>query len=221
MADTSAEEDMDFHGLFEHSPVSLWVEDYSGVKSFLDSLREEGITDLSTYLAEHPEAIEACMARIRVVDVNQRTLELFGAESKEALLNSLGRVFRDEMRAHFAVELAEMWAGRLAFEGEGVNYSLGGQPLEIYLRWSILPGYEGTWERALVSIVDITERKKAQRALAESEAYARGLFEHSPISLWVEDYGAVKQYLDGLRAQGVEDIHQHLADHPETVDECM
>jgi diguanylate cyclase (GGDEF)-like protein len=210
-----------FRGLFEHSPVSLWEEDYSQVKQALEALRAGGLLDLRPYIVQHPEFVDACMALIRVVDVNRQTLKLFEAETKTELLNNLDRVFRDEMRAHFADELSAMWSGQLAFEGVGVNYSLSGRPIDIYLRWSILPGCEATWERALVSIVDITDQQRAQRALAVSEEHARGLFEHSPVSLWVEDYAWVKRHLDDLRRGGVEDLRAYLTDHPETIDLCM
>lgn len=195
-----------WHGLFEHSPVSLWLEDYSGVKAFLDSLRANGITDLQDYLVANPRAIETCMAQIKVLDVNQQTLDLFRAKTKDDLLSNLGQVFRDEMRAHFQTEMLGMWNGQLFHESEGINYALDGAPIEIYLRWSILPGYEATWDCALVSIIDISERKRAERAQAASEAHALGLFEHSPISLWLEDYSAVKEFLDSLRFKGVTDI---------------
>jgi hypothetical protein len=37
------------------------------------------------------------MQEIRVVDVNQLTLSMFGAASKTELLSHLDRLFRDEM----------------------------------------------------------------------------------------------------------------------------
>jgi PAS domain-containing protein len=210
-----------WHGLFEHSPVSLWLEDYSGVKAYLDEMRAAGVTDLRAHVAQHPEVVDICMSRIVVNDVNERTLELFKAKSKAELFDNLSHVFRDEMRRHFVDELAGMWQGELAFEGEGINYALTGEPIEIYLRWSILPGYESTWERALISIVDFTERKRTERALVASEAHARGLFEHSPISLWVEDYSEIKLLLDDLRRQGIMDFELYLAEHPDLVPTCM
>ncbi len=39
-----------------------------------------------------------------------------------------------------------------------------------------------------------------------SEQYARGLFEYSPVSLWVEDFSTIKMLLDGVRAQGIADF---------------
>ena len=65
MTDSSKKSDADFQGLFEHSPLSLWVEDYSGVKVYLDSLRAQGVVgDIQAYAAEHPDIVEACMALI-------------------------------------------------------------------------------------------------------------------------------------------------------------
>ena len=43
----------------------------------------------------------------------------------------------------------------------------------------LLPGH-ADWERVLVAIEDVTERETARRRLAESEDYARGLFDAFP-----------------------------------------
>jgi diguanylate cyclase (GGDEF)-like protein len=211
----------DFQGVFAAAPVSLWIEDYSGIKALLESLRAQDVVDLTRHLAAHPEIVAAAMEQIRVLDVNDYTLQLFKADSKPQLLSRLGEVFHGDMRAHFAAELAQMWSGDLRFETEGVNYALDGTPIDILLRRCALPGHEESWERILVSIVDISERKRAGRALAASEEYARGLFEHSPISLWVEDYSGIRELFAELRAQGVQDLARHLRAHPEFADKCI
>ena len=43
------------------------------------------------------------------------------------------------------------------------------------------------------------------------------LFEYAPISLWEEDYSAIKLFFDNLRAQGVVDLDRYLGEHPEEV----
>ncbi|MBI4732164.1 MAG: sensor domain-containing diguanylate cyclase [Chloroflexi bacterium] len=151
--------------LFEYAPISLWEEDYSAIRQFFDSLRAEGVTDLRGYLAGHPGAVRACMSKIVVLDVNRRTLDLFGAESKKELLANLDKIFRDRMDVHFADELVDMWNGAKSYEREGVNYSLKGEPIDIQLWWCVLPGHEQTLDRVLVSISDITARKRAENYL--------------------------------------------------------
>jgi diguanylate cyclase (GGDEF)-like protein len=203
-----------FKSLFAYAPISLWEEDYSGIKKFFDELRSRGITDLDRHFDEHPADIDACMKRIKVLHVNQETLGMFGASSEAELLANLDRIFRDEMRLHFRSELLTLWNGEVGFMGEGINYTLQGKLLNIRLHWRILPECAENWECVLVSIEDIT-------ALKQAETRFRHLFDHAPISLWEEDYHSLKELFDELRAQGITDLQAHLAGHPELVDHFM
>jgi diguanylate cyclase (GGDEF)-like protein len=203
-----------FESLFEYAPISLWEEDYSGIKLFFDTLRADGVTNLNHYLDQHPEEIENNMRRMKVRHVNRETLNMFGASSEVELLANLDKIFRDEMRAHFRSELMALWNGGLSWSGDGINYRLSGEALHIRLHWRILPECESNWECVLVSIENIT-------ALKETENRFHDLFEYAPISLWEEDYAELKKEFDALRAQGIMDLREHLASHPETVPRFM
>ncbi|PYE75856.1 hypothetical protein [Xylophilus ampelinus] len=76
---------VDLGHAFEFAPVSLWLEDFSGLKRLLDRLRAEGVRDLGAYLDAHPEAVQEGMSALRVLRVNQRTLQLFAAPCPVAL----------------------------------------------------------------------------------------------------------------------------------------
>ncbi len=203
-----------FESLFMYAPISLWEEDYSGIKLFFDDLRSNGITDLKRHFDDHPADIDAGMKRIKVLHVNNATLQMFGAKSEQELLSNLDKVFRDEMREHFRSELLNLWQGGTNWAGEGINYRLDGTPLNIRLNWQILPECKGDWECVMVAIQNITELKQA-------EARFRHLFNHAPISLWEEDYHELKILFDEIRAQGVTDLQKHLFSHPELVDRFM
>ena len=161
--------------LFNDSPISLWVEDFSTIKALLDELKLRGISDFRTFIDVHPEFVERCMQEINVLDVNQYTLALFGASSKADLLGRLGDVFREEMKVHFMGQLVELWSGKLRHEREVVNYNLAGEPLNLILQFSVMPGFERDWSRVLVSLTDITARKKA-------EAYLEYLGKHDVLT---------------------------------------
>ncbi|MEP7295681.1 MAG: diguanylate cyclase [Burkholderiales bacterium] len=210
-----------FEEMFELAPVSLWLEDYSGLHALFERWRADGITDLRSFLNADHERVAECSRQLKVLRVNRRTLELFGASDTQHLIANLHRVFRDAMLEPHIDELVALWDGQRRFASQTVNYSLSGQRLDILVNGSVLPGAEADWRRVLVSIEDITERTRAERAVAQAERYAHGLFEHSPVSLWVEDFSAIKRLIDEVRAQGIEDFRVFTQVHAEFVERCM
>lgn len=152
-----------FYGLFQNVPVSIWEEDLSSVHDYLNDLIAQGVTDLSTYLDDHPEVVQECISRIIVLDVNQATLDLYGAENKNLLLNNLKTLFGEPSLDVFKAEWVALMAGDTHFETELDAFDLQHNPLVITLHLNIAPGHEQTWSRVFVAITDITDRKQAER----------------------------------------------------------
>ena len=151
-----------YRSLFQESPISLWEEDYSKVKRYLDKLQGEGHRDLRACLLEHPEVVEHCSGLVKIVDVNQETLNLYRADSKEMLYDRLDHfVFPDSWDV-FREELLALVNGSMRFEREIVQETLKGETIHAVLRLVVAPGYEETWGKVFVSILDITERRKIE-----------------------------------------------------------
>src|SRR5262249_9042318 len=72
--------------IFEHSPFALIEFDYRGMKEWLDGLRAQGVTDLDAHFNAHPEALAATLAKTRFTALNDATVRLVGARSKEEVL---------------------------------------------------------------------------------------------------------------------------------------
>ncbi len=211
----------DYHQVYDAAPVSLWIEDFSGLKVILASWRAAGIVDLDEFLGQNPVKIDEAFALMRVIDVNQTTLGMFKAGSKAELVSRLDEVLGGNIRESFRSELIAMWHGGVATEIEAVNYALDGTPVDILLRSAVLPGHEETWARVLISITDISDRKRSERELAAAREHAAGLFEHSPVSLWLEDYSEAQRRLGAIRSSGVVDLAAHLREHPELIGQML
>lgn len=207
--------------MFELAPLPLWLEDFSRVKILLDGWRAAGVSDLKAYLQANPALVREAALSIRVIAVNQKTVELFEADDAADLIANLDVVFSRDMLASHMGELCQLWVRDDGFESRAVNYTLSGKRLDVQLKARILPGFEHDWSRVLLSTENVTEMEESRRLLASSEAFARGLFEHSPISLWVEDFSVVKNLMDEVRERGVTDFRTFLDVHPEFVFRCM
>src|SRR3546814_17458495 len=105
------------------------------------------------------------MSEIRVLDVNRYTLYMFNAANKANLLTRLPEVFRDDMQLHFREQLLDLWDGRLFQQREIVNYALDGNPLNIHLPFSVLPGNKRDWSLVFMALTDITALTKAENLL--------------------------------------------------------
>jgi PAS domain S-box-containing protein len=68
---------------------------------------------------------------------------------------------------------------------------------------------------------DITLRRWATQQLFAMEGRYQSLFEHAPISLWEEDWSAVKAYLKQLQEAGVTEFASYFEQHPEVVQRCI
>lgn len=81
----------------------------------------------------------------------------------------------------------------------------------------------GVYAGGVLSFNDTTERLAAQEELRQSEEQFRHLFKNAPVALWLEDFSAVKIFLDELQAKGItaDDLNAHFIAHPEDLFKCM
>lgn len=154
-----------YRGAFESSPVSLWEQDWTAIKARLDPLAASGVRDLDAYFRTHPEEVLACVGLVRVVDVNQATLDFCRASSKEQLLAGLSVVFNEITVETFRRELVALGGGARSYEEETIVCTLDGDQRNTMFRIVVSAGCEQTWERCFVSLVDITGRKRAEEDL--------------------------------------------------------
>jgi two-component system sensor kinase FixL len=155
-----------YRNIFNSVPVSIWEEDFSDVKSAVDALNMERVEDLRKYLSDHPDFIQRAVQMVKILDVNNESLKMFGARDKSDLTASLDKIFVEETLEVFREELIALYEGDTHFESESVIQTLKGEKKTVILS-IFFPPQESEFHNVLVSIADITERKRAEHAIRE------------------------------------------------------
>jgi PAS domain S-box-containing protein len=155
-----------YQHIFETAGVSIWVEDFSHLKTAIEKLKLTGVSDFEVYLDTHPEFIEQATRLIKIKDVNQATLNLLEAENKAELLGSLDSIFVPETEMVFRDEIKAIANGQTYFEGETINRTLKGNLINVLVT-IVFPVDEHSYDEVLISMMDITNRVAMQAELNE------------------------------------------------------
>lgn len=166
-----AESEALFRSLFERSPLPLLEEDFSVAKRWVDGLALSA-EELQSYLLDDPDAVIEGAKGMCVVRANAATLELVGVAKEEALLGTLEPYAIGPGAAIYREELIALARGDHRFVGNAKLVLGHGRDHDVLLYWNVAPGFEETYKRVFVSLVDITELRRAQDEL---ERYREGL----------------------------------------------
>jgi len=167
---------------------SVWEEDFSGVKKYLEALKKEGVTDLRKYFDRNPDALWHCADLVKVTDVNIAGMLVYGIDSKAELAEFRIRdnltedsllTFRDEILAFANGETA--FRARIVTQHPTIGF------VHSHMHVAIWSGYEKTWGRVVVTFADVTLRERYKKELAESEERYRSLFEYASDAIFLID----------------------------------
>ncbi|OEU70940.1 MAG: hypothetical protein BA863_15205 [Desulfovibrio sp. S3730MH75] len=164
-----SESEARFRSLFDSSPLSLWEQDLSGLIPIFAEAKERGAGDLYTYFNFNHGELRRCIAEIRIVNVNKASVELFRADSREHLIQNLGKTFSKQSWPLFAGEMAALAGGSHSFFKEGRTRTISGEDLDILFYVQVVSGYEDSLKKVLITCVDITEKKKFEEAIVQTE----------------------------------------------------
>ncbi|MCY2931311.1 MAG: PAS domain S-box protein [Planctomycetota bacterium] len=155
-----------YRALFEQSPVAMWEMDFSRLRPYIAGLRAQGVQDLRQYFKENPEAENALIASTRAVAVNQASVRMHEAASKEELLTPSAS-YAPEYRRHIVEARLALAEGRRALQAQIKGETLKGRAMEGLAEYCVLPGHEEALDRVLAVVIDVTAIKEAQEKLEE------------------------------------------------------
>lgn len=154
--------------IFDLTRVALWERDYSQVRAYLMNLKEQGVTDVKEYARVHPEMVSQCIAMIGIVASNEAAVELLGQKASSGPAGVMTR-FISPTNETFLDVLQAILDGARFFEDKAEIMSENGEA-KLVLASISFPDDPAAFNRVVVSMVDITQREQARKALTEAQA---------------------------------------------------
>lgn len=177
-----------YRTIFDSSGVSLWEEDFSELYRILELVRNTGVTDFREYLKRHPEFVDESIKSIKVIDVNQATLDLFKVKNKEKLMLYIESTFTRKSREVFIKYLISFYYGHMEFESETEYKDTEGNIINAILK-IISPDDLKLRKHSIVSITDISARVRAEKelttALDEKDTLLKELYHRTKNNMQV------------------------------------
>ncbi len=156
-----------FRQIFQFSPIAIWEEDFSSLARLMARLQKRKIRDIPGYIRRHPDLAIETFRKIKILDLNRAALELYGAKNKRELLFNFGKTFVQASPKIIIEEMAALAAGKTLFEAEMKSRTLDGEIYDVLLRVSVPEGYEKDFSRVIVTIQNISDRKRLERHLKQ------------------------------------------------------
>lgn len=157
-----------YRKLFQFVPVSLIQIDRTELANHFAVLRAQGVTDLAKHIEATPGFVEMALHSIRIVEVNWKTVELFGAHDATQLLGPVARLWTESCDT-FQRSMQTVYSGGASFQSEIRIRTFTGQVMDV-LYVTDFPEAASEPALGLACLVDISERVRAQQALAKTQA---------------------------------------------------
>ncbi len=156
--------------LFHASAFSAWHNDTRRLSVMFRDLKDRGITDFRAHLEQNPGFIYQILDSIRVVDVNETTLRLFGARDRNEIVGGSIRPFwlPDHMEP-FIGGMESAFNGISTFRSFARMRTLDGREIDVLFTRSATTALSSAGH-VLLAIVDMRDKVEAQKALAEMQS---------------------------------------------------
>jgi signal transduction histidine kinase len=160
--------DEKYRKLIFFMPTALWQVDSRAAGEVFGRLKADGLTDIATYLDQHPELVEIAKDTVLVSEVNREAVALFHGPSPADLIRPVRYLFAGtpDMAKRVMVAHFEGWRN---YTEEAKILTFDGQLRDVIFSVTY-PTPPEQQDTTFITITDITERLRTEAQLRQLQA---------------------------------------------------
>ena len=158
-----------YRNLFEYSALPVWEVDFSEIRMYFDILLNSGIYDFRAYFESHSEEVKFLISHVKIIDINLKSVDFFEAKHKQEVISTFFSLFNEDSISIFKEEIIALAEGKYRFESEMPIQTFAGNIKHLIFHLSVMPEYENSLAKVLITFNDITERKLMEEEIKNSK----------------------------------------------------
>lgn len=200
------ESEKKYKSLFENNPVMMWEVNFYAIKKLIDEKEKSLDISLCEYIKNNEDFIEECKKLYKLDNINNETLKVLKAPSKEFIYNNINLFFISNPIDILKEIICCIVENKKFYEKEILLKNYLGEPVYVYLKLFVP---DEDYRRVIISTADISKQKNIQHQLKLSEQNFKNLFDNNPGALWEIDYSEVTKILGKKKTEGITDIKEY------------
>jgi len=150
-------------------PSAVWDLDFGETLQWIDAQGCSNAEEFKRLMRNDPDALDECLGRVRVRRASAGAVSLSGAASEEECIRRSPELLTEESKADFVRVLMAAFRNERDVHIETAIVTCAREPRDVRVHWRFVPNEEGCFERALVSVVDMTGERELQQRLLLAE----------------------------------------------------
>ena len=156
-------------GVWDVLPAALWDLDFRKTLAWIEAQGCGDADEFKQLVRKDPEALAKCLGRTLVRRVSPGAVSLVGAASEEECIRRSPELLTAESKADFLRVLIAAFRNERDVHLETAIMTCAREPRDVRVHWRFVPNGDGRFERAIVSVVDMTAERELQQRLLLAE----------------------------------------------------